>query len=91
MLSEEVQHFSEADITVQGDATVGVRSLPHAKITHFRPRNDKSLTYAFDLEMARDGSVSLFVEDEVFEDMCGNPNIRSNIVTVSQGGSAAPR
>lgn len=90
-LSEEVEHFSAADITVQGSARVGVFSPSHTQIANFRPRNDKSLTYAFDLELTADGTATLLVEDEVFADLCGNPNVRSNVITVTQGGFAQYR
>ena len=90
-LSEEVEHFSAADITVQGSARVVASALSHAQVANFRPSNDKSLTYAFDLELTADGTATLLVEDEVFADLCGNPNVRSNVITVTQGGFAPPR
>lgn len=70
--------------------TYVVSFLVHAKISNFRPSNDNTYTYAFDLEMAQDGTVTMFVEDDMFEDLCGNPNIRSNIITVTQGTFLCP-
>lgn len=43
------------------------------------------MEYSFRVAMEEDGTASFFIDDEVFVDLCGNPNVRSNVVTVTQG------